>query len=144
LYLNASDYSHARPWCELGAKERFPGGYYCLGYLYQHGFGVDANPKEAFRQYEQGARVGSVASMQAAARMYEKGEGTKPDRTQAFLWFFLASQRAGNQNALAEAKRLRSSMTEKEWKDTQKKFPFTLDKKAVDKILQGSSLPAKP
>jgi uncharacterized protein len=143
LYLNASDYSHARPWCEAAVKEKLSGGYYCLGYLYQHGAGVDANPKEAFQWYEQGARAGNGASMQAVARMYENGEGTKMDHAQAFLWFFFAARR-GNQDALAEAKKIRSSMTEKEWKDTQKKLPFNLDKKAVDRILQGASSPPTP
>ncbi len=143
LYLGALDYSHARPWCEAAAKEKLPGGYYCLGYLYQHGSGVDANAKEAFRWYEQGARAGNGASMQAVARMYESGEGTKSDRTQAFLWFFFAARR-GNRDALVEAQKIRSSMTEKEWKDTQKKLPLPFDKKAVEKVLQGASSPPTP
>jgi len=143
LYLNVSDYSRARPWCEAAAKEKLPGGYYCLGYLYQHGSGVDADPKEAFRWYEQGARAGNAASMQAVARMHENGEGTKPDRAQAFVWFLLAARR-GNQDALAEANKIRSSMTEKEWKDTQKKLPFNFDKKTVDSILRGPGSPPTP
>ena len=140
MYLIAMDYSQARPWCEAAAKERLPAGYYCLGYLYQHGSGVDPNLKEAFRWYEQGARAGSVNSMQVLARMYENGEGTKPDRTQAFVWFLLATQ-GGSQSAIAEAKRIRATMTEKEWKDTQKKLPRNFDPKKVDSILQGASLP---
>ncbi|MGB9203860.1 MAG: tetratricopeptide repeat protein, partial [Terriglobales bacterium] len=143
LYLNASDYNHARPWCEAAAKERLSGGYYCLGYLYQHGSAVYANPKEAFRWYEQGARAGNRASMQAVARMYENGEGTKMDRVQAFLWFFFAARR-GDRDALVEAKNIRSSMTEREWKDTQKKLPSNFDKKAVDRVLQGASSPPTP
>ncbi len=143
LYLNTGDYGQARPWCEAAAKEKLPGGYYCLGHLYQHGWGVDANVKEAFGWYEQGARGGSVASMLPLARMYENGEGTKLDRGQAFVWFFIAARR-GNQDALAEAKRIRSSMTEKEWKDSQKKFPFTFDKKQVDSIIRGASSQTAP
>jgi len=76
--------------------------------------------------------------MQALARMYENGEGTKPDRAQAFMWFLIAARR-GNQEALAEANKLRSSMTEKEWKDTQKKLPSNVDKKVVDNILRVAS-----
>jgi TPR repeat protein len=60
LYLKTSDYSQARPWCEAAAKEKRTGAYYCLGYLYQHGSGVDPNSKEALRWYEQGARAGNV------------------------------------------------------------------------------------
>jgi TPR repeat protein len=140
LYLKASDYRQARPWCEAAAKEKFPGGYYCLGYLYQHGYGVDANPKEAFRWYEQGARGENMTSMLALARMYENGEGTKPDRVQALVWFLIAVRR-GSQDAIAEAKKIRFSMTEKEWKDTQKKLPPNFDPKEVDKFLRGASSP---
>jgi TPR repeat protein len=143
LYLNASDYGQARPWCEAAAKGKHPGGYYCLGYLYQHGSGVDPNLKEAFGWYEQGARGGNTASMQALARMYENGEGTKPDRVQAFLWVLFAARR-GNQDAIADANRIRSAMTEKEWRDTKKKMPRNLDPKMVDSILRGISAPPTP
>ncbi|MGB9071408.1 MAG: tetratricopeptide repeat protein [Terriglobales bacterium] len=144
LYLHALDYTQARHWCEAAAKERLPGGYFCLGYLYQHGSGVGPNLKEAFRWYEQGARGGNVASMQALARMYESGEGTKPDRAQAFVWFFMVARR-GNQDAITEAKNLRSSMTEKEWKDTQKKLrERSLDPKLVEAALQGTSTRPTP
>jgi uncharacterized protein len=140
LYLNASAYSQAHPWCDAAVKEKLPGGYYCLGYLYQHGSGVDPNLKEALGWYQQGASRGSVASMLALARMYENGEGTKPDRVQAFVWLIVAAQR-GNQDAIAEAKRIRASMTEKEWKDTQKKLPRNFDPKKVDSFLRGAGSP---
>jgi uncharacterized protein len=143
LYLQARDYSQARHWCEVAAKDRLPGGYYCLGYLYQHGSGVDPNPKEAFRRYEQGARGGNMPSMQALAQMYENGEGAKPDRVQAFVWFLMAARR-GSQGAVAEANKLRSSMTAKEWKDVQKKLPRNFDPKMIDTILQGANPPPTP
>jgi TPR repeat protein len=84
-----------------------------------------------------------MASMQALARMYENGEGTKPDRVQALVWFLIAVRR-GNQDAIAEAKRIRFSMTGKEWKDTQKKLPRNFDPKQVDTFLQGASSPPTP
>lgn len=138
LYLKASDCNHARPWCEATAKAKLNPGYYCLGYLYQHGFGVEANPKEAFRLYEQGARGGHAPSMQAVARMYENGEGTNVDRVQAFVWF-LSSVRRGNQDAVADANKLRASMSEKEWKEAKKKLPFKVDEKGINNLPQGAS-----
>lgn len=143
LYLNAADYGQARAWCEAAAKARLSGGYYCLGYLYQHGSGVDTNLKDAFRWYEQGARGGNTASMQALAGMYENGEGTKLDRVQALMWFVFAARR-GNQGAIAEAKKVRSSMTSKEWKDTQKRLPRDIDPKMLDSILRGPDSPSSP
>ncbi|MGB6386246.1 MAG: tetratricopeptide repeat protein [Terriglobales bacterium] len=138
LYINASDYNQARPWCEAAAKKQFAGGFYCLGYLYQHGFGVNPNPKQAFGLYEQGARGGNISSMRALARMYENGEGTKPDHVQALNWFLLAAER-GNQSAIADLKRMRSSMTDKEWTDTEKKLPPNFDRKRIDNFLQGTN-----
>jgi TPR repeat protein len=81
--------------------------------------------------------------MQALARMYENGEGTKSDRAQAFVWFLMAARR-GNQGAAEEANKLRSSMTVKEWKDVQKKLPRNIDLKTVDAILRGASSPTTP
>ena len=143
LYLRVSDYSQARPWCEAAARAKRSGGYHCLGYLYQQGLGVDANLKEAFQWYERGAREGNAASMQALARMYENGEGTKPDRVQALVWFLSASLR-GNQGTIADARRVRFSMTEKEWKEAQKKLPRNVDPKKVDKFLSDASSSPAP
>jgi TPR repeat protein len=143
LSIAAKDYGEARRWCERAAKGKYSPAYFCLGYLHQNGFGVAQDSKEAFRWYQKGARLSHPPSMQALARMYENGEGTKPDRTQAFLWFLLAG-RHGDQGAITEAKRIRSSMTEKEWKDVQKKLPRNFDPKMVDNLLRGASSPPTP
>jgi TPR repeat protein len=137
LYFGAGDYAQAHPWCEAAIKQNRPGGYYCLGYFYQHGYGVGPNPKKAMRLYEQAARAGNVTSMQALAQMYESGEGGKLDRVQAFVWFLSAASR-GNQSAFTEAKKIRSSMSEKEWKNTKTKLPMHLDPAKVENFLQGS------
>lgn len=137
LYLETNNFGQAQPWCEKAAKLKLPGGYFCLGYLYQHGLAVAQSSKEALRWYEQGAWSSHVPSMRALAEMYEKGEGTNSDRPQAFVWFLLAAQR-GNHDALLDARRLRSSMAENEWKKAQKKLPRNFDLKMVDTILQGS------
>src|ERR1700677_439743 len=143
LYMNASDYTQARSWCETAAKEKLAGGYYCLGYLYQHGSGVDPSPKRAFGFYEQGARGGNISSMRALAGMYESGEGTNLNRVQALTWFLLAAER-GNQSAIADLKRMRSSMADKEWKDTEKKLPPNFDRKRIDNFLQGTDSQPAP
>jgi uncharacterized protein len=143
LYLDTSDYTQARPWCEAASKQRLGGAYWCLGYLYQHGYAVAENPKEAFHWYEQGAHERNEASMLALAHMYENGAGTKPDRIQAFVWYLLAAER-GDKSAAAEAKRIRSSMTQKEWKDTKKKLPISINANKVESFLQGNPQPTNP
>jgi uncharacterized protein len=117
----AKDYDDAGHWCELAAKEKHSPGYFCLGYLYQHGLGVPQNSKKAFRWYQQGAREFHPESVQALAQMYATGEGRKQDRPEALVWL-LESGRRGDKDALVAAQKLRSSMAEKEWKDAQKKL----------------------
>jgi len=140
IFLNANNYSAARPWCEALAKEGRPGGAFCLGHLYQHGLGVGQDLKAAFRWYEQGAKGGSTAAMLALGRMYEDGQGTKIDRPEAFLQFLLAADH-GDKGAAPEAIKARSLMDENEWKTTQKKLKerhFNLAK--VNSFLQSGGM----
>jgi TPR repeat protein len=141
LYLNTNNLDRAHFWCDKAARLKLAGGYYCLGYFYQRGLAGAQDSKEAFRWYEQGARRSHAPSMRALAQMYEKGEGTKSDRPQAFVWYFLAA-RHGNHEALLDARRLRLSMSESEWKKAQKKLPDKFDVKMVDTILGGNDSPA--
>jgi hypothetical protein len=39
---------------------------------------------------------------------------------------------------------MRSSMTDKEWKDTEKKLPANFDRKRIDNFLQGASSKPAP
>jgi hypothetical protein len=56
------------------------------------------------------------------------------------VWFYIAAKALrGDQRAIAEANRIRSSMTEKDWKDTQKKLPRGTDPKKVDDFLRGAN-----
>lgn len=139
LYLRANDAVQARPWCEAAATAETAAGYHCLGYLYQHGAGVAQDQKKAFKYYRVAAGMAHPPSMHALALMYESGEGTNVDRLKAFSWS-IAGARRGNQDSLTEARKLRSSMNDKEWKNAQKKLPpgFTLE--MVNNILQGDKV----
>ncbi len=119
LSINGTDYSEARKWCEAAAKERYSDGYFCLGHLSQHGLGTPQNLKDALKWYAEAAKRGNTRAMQNLGQMYATGEGTKADRPQAFVWFLIAASH-GNPAAIADANKLRSSMTEKEWKDSKR------------------------
>jgi uncharacterized protein len=138
LAMKAKNYGEARHWCEAAAKERYAGGYFCLGYLSQNGLGAPANLKDALKWYGEAAQRGNIAAMRAMGKIYANGEGTKIDRPQAFVWFYVAARR-GNQDALRDANQLHSSMTEKEWKDAQKKLrQRNIDLKEVDAVLHAA------
>jgi hypothetical protein len=139
--MKANDYSEARRWCELAAKAGHAGGSLCLGNLYQRGLGVTQNSKEAIKYYQQAARDGNHGGMHALAEMYASGDGTKEDRQEAFFWL-LYSARRGDKDSARDAQKLRSSMSDKEWKDAQKKLVRGgLDPKQIDAILQTASQP---
>jgi hypothetical protein len=139
LSLNISNFGEARHWCEAAAKDRHAGGSFCLGHLYEQGLGVEQSSEEARKWYEEAVKSGNSQAMQVLGHMYEKDQGTKTDRPQAFLWFFISARR-GNRDAILAANQLRSSMTEKEWKDAQKKLrQHNFDLKQVDLVLHGGS-----
>ena len=141
--MNAKNYSEARHWCEAAAKDRHAGGYFCLGYIYQHGLGVEQSSQAARKWYVEAAKSGNSGAMQVLGQMYAKGDGTKVDRPQAFLWFFI-SARHGNRDAILAANQLRTSMSGKEWKDAQKKLrQRNFDPKQVDVVLRGSAEPVQ-
>ena len=137
LSISAKNYTEARHWCEAAAKDRYAGGYFCLGYIYQNGLGVEQSSKEAKKWYEEAAKSGNSKAMQILGQMYAKGDGTNMDKSEAFLWFFMAA-RHGNQDATLAANQLRSSMSGKEWKDAGKKLrQHKFDPKQIDVVLNG-------
>ena len=137
MYLKGNDVAQARPWCEAAAKAKLVGGYHCLAYLYQRGAGVAQDLSTAFKYYKAAAEMAHPPSMYALGVMYENGEGTKLDRIKAFSWLIMAARR-GHEDSLAEARKLRSSMTEKEWKTAQQKLPLGFSVEIVNRILDGS------
>jgi len=67
-------------------------GHYMLGYLYQHGHGVDLDLDEAFRLYTLGAELGHAAAQHALAVSYINGQGvTKNPELGLLKWEKLAS-----------------------------------------------------
>jgi hypothetical protein len=136
LFLGSGNYTEALEWCTAAAKQGHPGGAVCLGHIYQKGLGVNTDPKAAIRWYEQAAKGGNAAAMFALGQMYETGEAIKIDRTEAMIWLVEAAGH-GNKDAVAEANKVRSSMTANEWEAIRKKLARKYDPDAVDRILQG-------
>lgn len=70
----------------------------CLGFFYEKGQGVTADPKQAFTWYEMAANGGDSVAQVNLALCYEKGNGVEKDGAKAFYWFNKASE-GGNVNA---------------------------------------------
>lgn len=121
IYLKESNFVDARPWCQGMAEGGVLDGEYCLGHLYQNGLGVKEDLKTAFQWYEHASRKGHIAAMYALGQMYEDGQGTKVDHAEAMYWL-IRSGSLGNSKAATEARKLRTSMDDREWKEIQKKL----------------------
>jgi uncharacterized protein len=132
LYINgkgvSQDYPQALALCRDAAKMS-AGGQHCVGYMYQHGLGVPADPKEAAKWYLSSADGGNSDSMLAIAQMYWKGDGINVDRAEAYYWFFDA-YRHGERDAQRMAT------------DTFKEMDQN-DKKRLDKALRKRHLDPK-
>ena len=113
------DYGQAMTLCRDAAKQNFAPAQFCIGFLYKHGLGIPADPKEAVKWYERANRY--VPSMMALAEMYWKADGVKMDRSEAYYYLFLAS-RKGATGARAQAQTLWKEMSKDDLKHLEKKL----------------------
>lgn len=58
-----------------------------LGYMYQTGRGVQADPQRAFGYFMQAAKMGSGDAMHEVARSYQNGTGVAKNQAEADRWF---------------------------------------------------------
>ena len=115
------DYGQAMTLCQSAAKQNYWPAQFCVGYLYQHGLGSGANPKEAAKWYQQASNGGSREAMMALAEMYTKGEGVSVNRPEAYYYLFLARRR-GEPDAQTQAQTLWKEMNKDDIKHLEKKL----------------------
>ncbi|MBQ6603543.1 MAG: sel1 repeat family protein [Eubacterium sp.] len=72
----------------------------CIGYIYEHGIGVERNMEEALKWYSKPAEKGDEDAQYRVAYMYEKGLGVKEDKYEAIRWYFKAAEQ-GHKDAKA-------------------------------------------
>lgn len=115
------DYGQAMALCRNAAKRGYEPAQFCVGYLYQHGFGTGADPKEAAKWYRLATQSRYRPALLALAEMYSKGEGVGVDRPEAYCLLFLASQRDAP-DAKTRAQLLWKDMSKDEIKRVEKKL----------------------
>jgi TPR repeat protein len=115
------DYTEAERFCREAARE-YPPAQHCLGYIYQHGFGVAKDDREAAKWYEKAAIGGHPGAMFSLAQMYAQGDGVGEDRPQAYLLFFQAYSKTGDQVTKQAAVDLVKKMNKGEIKELEKKL----------------------
>jgi TPR repeat protein len=107
--------------CKSAAKENYPKGLYCVGYMYRKGWGVPQDSVEAVKWYQRAAGFEDPPALMELADMELSGEGTKVDRPAAFLLLLHAAQ-IGVEGSREKASHLLAEMDKTELKRTEKKL----------------------
>lgn len=100
-----SQYAEVRSLCEKAANLQSSSGNYCLGLLYEQGWGVEKNPAQAVQWFNKAANLGDVLALLKLGQMYWDGEGVKQDKISAYEFICLAST-----SDLTEAKIKRANL----------------------------------
>lgn len=89
--LDRGLYGEARDTLEPLAKARDPDAGYILGYIYDRGLGVPADPTRARRAYVAAAMDGQPDAQFALGELAYAGRGVQRDYRRAYEWFDLAA-----------------------------------------------------
>lgn len=81
------DLVEARLWLEQAAAQGSTEAMGNVGWLYEQGLGVEANPQRAMQYYQQAYQAGENEFGLRIAWMYIHGVGMNPDRNQGEQWF---------------------------------------------------------
>jgi TPR repeat protein len=81
------DYGTARILYERAAKSNLPAAIQNIGFLHQHGLGVETNFATAVEYYTQSANLGYAVSQHDLAYMYHEGLGVQQDYPKAFALY---------------------------------------------------------
>lgn len=108
-----SNYPEVHRLCENAAASKSSGGMYCLGLLYQKGWGVSPDLKLAIKWFNKAADMGCAPALLRLGQMYWKGEGVKQERIAAYEFVYLAAT-TDMTEAKQEEKNLAKEMTPKE------------------------------
>jgi TPR repeat protein len=90
------DYASAAKWLTLAARlenppaQRGPASN-ALGYLYEHGWGVPLDGKQAISLYSKAAEMGNAKAQSNLGRVYYEGILLKRDPLQSYTWLKLAA-----------------------------------------------------
>jgi TPR repeat protein len=96
--LQRGDYAAALKEFRALAERRDAAAEYNLGRIYDHGWGVPQDDKEAVAWYRKAADQGYVAAQYNLGMMYAEGRGVPQDYQQAAAWFWRAADQ-GNASA---------------------------------------------
>ena len=92
---------------------------YNLGVMYDHGYGVPLNDKEAVKWYRKAAEQGYASAQYNLGFLYYSGYGVPQDYVLAHMWFNIAASQ-GNETAIKHRGIAAKRMTREEIAEAEK------------------------
>lgn len=98
-YISKQDYVNARLCFEKAAEQNSAEAQYCVGVIYDNGFGVIKDYSKALLWYEKAAKQNFAEAQCNIGVIYENGYGVTRDYHKAVFWYKKAAE---NGNILAQ------------------------------------------
>jgi TPR repeat protein len=114
------NYAEVHSLCEKAASSHYPTGDYCIGKLYDQGWGVERDLSKAAKWFREAAKMGHSMATLRLGEMYWKGEGVKQDKISGYGFIYLAST-SDLPEAKEEKERLEKELTPKELNKAKEK-----------------------
>ena len=103
-------------WYRLAAEQGHAKAQYNLGFMYDEGYGVPEDDKQAVKWYRLAAEQGDAGAQVNLGFMYDNGDGVPEDKVLAYMWWNLAAANGdedASENKDIIAERMTSSQIEK-------------------------------
>jgi hypothetical protein len=94
------NYDEAAKWAAKAATAGNTWAHNTMGFLYEHGFGVQKNETEAAEWFRKAAEKGDGKAQANLGAMYASGNGVARDLVQAYRWLKLSADQGESAGAV--------------------------------------------
>lgn len=91
-FFLSKDYVSAEKCFRKAAEQGDPEAQFCLGDMYNNGYGVDKDERKAVALFRQSAEQRFAPSQINLGIMYSQGHGVEQDLIEAFMWLNIAGR----------------------------------------------------
>lgn len=91
-FFLSKDYANAERCFTKAAKKGDPEAQFCLGDMYNNGYGVAKDVKKAVTLFRKSAEQRFAPSQINLGIMYSQGQGVEQDLVEAFMWLNIAGR----------------------------------------------------
>lgn len=91
-YFLNKDYTNAEKFFRKAADQGDPEAQFCLGDMYNNGYGVEKDEQEAVALFRKSAEQRFAPSQINLGIMYSQGTGVEQDLVEAYMWLKIAGR----------------------------------------------------